>query len=1061
MTADRPQMPAVRRAGPNAMLFRALLPLILMVCCGPATGQAATEDAPRAAVDAYIRAVLGREIASALKVCTARPALLPKLQALTAEAIALGMASDAAVRVLYRIGDNEMAVVRLIVGWSDAKGKHSLALDFRVDREPEGWLIQGTRDANEYVKQALVTAAGADAWREIIAGNLELIDAALALQIRRDATELSRKSKHDEALRSSDAAFAVAESLQSDYEIGYCYLNRGTLWKRKTEWNPALADYEMARKHFSKAKDAEGEAKTQTYAAAIYSQLGLMEKALKFYRSGLETARANHDEDAEANALQDISGALKHMGKPGEALTLNREARAIRARRKERSKEATLMANEAGILGDLERHGEALALLYKALGVLRDANEAGSVGYALVSLGYTLESVGRPHEARDQYIEARRAFETVDDKYGQMMALHNLAGIQAKLGDIGRALDSGVLSAKLADEIDERRFQAQTHGLLQQILLQEKRYVEALEYLGPGLEAARAMGNRVQEASVLMAAGFALTRLGRADEARQRLDQARVLSEATASLLIQQQVWGCYGDLAAARKDWPTACAAYAKAITFVERRRLETREQSLKSSLLRQHVPTYRSLIQSLVETGNVREAFAASERAKARSLGDLLQGGKVNLRKKMTTGERQRERALEDRLQQLAKQMEGAVSTDEIDGLQLQIEKVRREADEFRLALYLQRPDLETRRAEFRPVALSEINAAILAPAPGTAVLSYTFLRDECFLFVVDRPRGDGARLTLVRTSVSVDDIRADAEALWRNVAVPTGNYTRSARSLFGRLVAPAARLLAGKSHLVIVPDSSAPPMPFAALLDARNQPLAARYSISYAPSVTALVRMVRVAGSRKTAGKGLLAVGSPRFARGFTPLPATADEVRRIAALAKGKARILTGLSATRPSVEAAAHHARYIHFATHGILNEISPMQSAVVLSKSGDDDGLLRARDMADMNLNADLVVLSACETALGRQFSGEGVLGLTWALFVGGATASIASQWQVYDESTRTLMVDLYRRLFATGAKRASMAEALRQAQMAVRRNPKYAHPYYWAPFALSGAWLR
>jgi CHAT domain-containing protein len=111
--------------------------------------------------------------------------------------------------------------------------------------------------------------------------------------------------------------------------------------------------------------------------------------------------------------------------------------------------------------------------------------------------------------------------------------------------------------------------------------------------------------------------------------------------------------------------------------------------------------------------------------------------------------------------------------------------------------------------------------------------------------------------------------------------------------------------------------------------------------------------------------------------------------------------------------------------------------------------------------MADMSLRADLVVLSACQTALGQQLGGEGVLGLTWALFVGGATATLATQWQVADESTRALMVDFYQRLFPRGRRGTHVAEALRQAQLRVRKDPRYRHPYYWAPFVLNGCYMR
>jgi CHAT domain-containing protein len=110
------------------------------------------------------------------------------------------------------------------------------------------------------------------------------------------------------------------------------------------------------------------------------------------------------------------------------------------------------------------------------------------------------------------------------------------------------------------------------------------------------------------------------------------------------------------------------------------------------------------------------------------------------------------------------------------------------------------------------------------------------------------------------------------------------------------------------------------------------------------------------------------------------------------------------------------------------------------------------------RDMMNLNLHCDLVVLSACETALGQQVQGEGVLGLTWALFVAGSRSNLVTQWNVNDGSTSLLMQDFYQRLKSDVPHR-SKAEALRQAQIALLKNGKYQHPAYWAPYVLFGDW--
>ena len=144
---------------------------------------------------------------------------------------------------------------------------------------------------------------------------------------------------------------------------------------------------------------------------------------------------------------------------------------------------------------------------------------------------------------------------------------------------------------------------------------------------------------------------------------------------------------------------------------------------------------------------------------------------------------------------------------------------------------------------------------------------------------------------------------------------------------------------------------------------------------------------------------------------------------------------------------------------MHLATHGILNDAAPMYSQIVLSQSDEgEDGLLEAWEIMKLNLNADLVVLSACESGRGRVGAGEGVIGLTWALFVAGSPTSVVSQWKVESTSTSQLMVEFHRNLQSkTRKSRLSKAEAWQRAALKMLRTKNFRHPFYWAGFILVG----
>jgi CHAT domain-containing protein len=165
---------------------------------------------------------------------------------------------------------------------------------------------------------------------------------------------------------------------------------------------------------------------------------------------------------------------------------------------------------------------------------------------------------------------------------------------------------------------------------------------------------------------------------------------------------------------------------------------------------------------------------------------------------------------------------------------------------------------------------------------------------------------------------------------------------------------------------------------------------------------------------------------------------------------------QSRVYLGAEALEERFKAEAANYRILHLATHGVLSGNSPMYSHIVLSQSGGsgkEDGLLEAREILDLDLKADLAVLSACETARGRVGAGEGVIGLSWALFVAGVPATVVSHWKVQDASTRQLMVEFHRQMKSNPAR--GKAEALRQAALNVMKTARL--PYFWAGFMLVG----
>jgi CHAT domain-containing protein len=168
--------------------------------------------------------------------------------------------------------------------------------------------------------------------------------------------------------------------------------------------------------------------------------------------------------------------------------------------------------------------------------------------------------------------------------------------------------------------------------------------------------------------------------------------------------------------------------------------------------------------------------------------------------------------------------------------------------------------------------------------------------------------------------------------------------------------------------------------------------------------------------------------------------------------------GRSKVYVGNNAHETTAKSEMPNYRIVQLATHGILNNASPMYSHLVLAqneKDPNEDGLLEAWEMKDLDLKADMVILSACDTARGKISSGEGVIGMTWAMFIAGAPTTVASQWKVESFSTTELMLEFHRQLLAK--KRVSKAEALRRASLKVMKMRGFEHPSYWAGFIVVG----
>jgi CHAT domain-containing protein len=275
--------------------------------------------------------------------------------------------------------------------------------------------------------------------------------------------------------------------------------------------------------------------------------------------------------------------------------------------------------------------------------------------------------------------------------------------------------------------------------------------------------------------------------------------------------------------------------------------------------------------------------------------------------------------------------------------------------------------------------------------------------------------------------------------------------------ARELYRLLLEPAAAALRGKTSIQLVADGPLWELPFQALISPAGKYWVETVTLAWAPSLTFL-RDQTIRSRGVAPSLALFALGDPAVP-GAPAIPALRRQVLGLASLYPNSSVVRTGVEANEATFRQYAPAARVIHVASHGIADRENAMRSRLLLAGSPDvgadtsHDGWLEAWELMALDLKADTAVLSACETGRGHVADGEGLVGLTWALFAAGVHHTVVSQWRVESQSTTTLMAGLHRRM-RDGE---GPAAALRSSVLALMKDARYRHPFYWGAFVAAG----
>jgi CHAT domain-containing protein/Tfp pilus assembly protein PilF len=597
-------------------------------------------------------------------------------------------------------------------------------------------------------------------------------------------------------------------------------------------------------------------------------------------------------------------------------------------------------------------------------------------------------------------------------------------------------------------------------------------------------------------AMVLGNLGDVAVRRGQVVEAARLFDRALALTRRLApDTVTHAEALRRAASLASRNGDLPDAAALLDQAVSALEAqgRRLGGAED-VRAGFSTVTAGIYAEYVDTLLALNREADAFAALERSRARAFLNTLAERDLVFEKDLSPALVRARQDLNheyDQVQASLADLDAGRDAAEIDRLHARMRGLR--DARAQLAARIRQASPRLAALEYpEPLDVESLQRAL---DPGTVLLSYAVGKDASRLFVVERrTAGVSPRLTVHALPVGGDELRRRVSDLRRIIERRgTTDQLKQARleqsaQLFDLLVAPAARQVNAAERVLISPDGPLHSLPFAALT--RRPPASAgasrpaQYFVEWKPIHTVVSATVyaelRRAPSAASRTMTLVAFGDPAYPTGgaapgdsadaqlraltragfsLEPLPAARDEVTAIGRHFGGRATLHLGAEATEARAKNLSS-VRYLHFATHGLLDDRFPLNSALALTIPGRPDdgenGLLQAWEIFEqVRLDADLVTLSACETALGAEASGEGLLGLARAFHYAGARSVLGSLWSVADRSTATLMADVYRHL-QDGV---SKDEALRRAQRAAIENPETSDPFHWAGFTLSGLW--
>lgn len=913
--------------------------------------------------------------------------------------------------------------------------------------------------------------------------------------------------KFEEALELWRRAGDPTGQARTLHTIGYVYL-------KLEEHAEALPRFEAALPLWRAARDAGGEADTLINLGVVCRRLGRQEDAVQHYRRALDTMGENGKRRV---VLSNLAQIHTDLGELDQALACYRQAIGLCLEAEDPVGAAKVQVNLGYFYRDLQEHRRALDLFHSAIPVLRQAEADKFLAAALNNLGVAYGVLGQHRRATTYLEEALVINRRTDDTRNESRTLSNLGWSLHYQGEPRSALLYLEQTLELRKEASNDEATASVWHNAARSYHSVGEIAKALRYYERSLELKKVLGDERGIAVTLTEMAAIHLERGRYEESLRLIDEALELSgdvedqrNQAVALLVRARVERRWGDPRA-------ALAAVEEAIGIVESRRSKIGSALQRAAFLATKHRFYELWVELLMErhlaqpaAGFAGRALAASERGRARSLVDMIEGAQMEVRRRAGDELERHEQELLRKVHRLEIRRERAArrngTAPEAERLEHQLIPALAELEQVQSKIYRSSPAYAA-LAEPKTLDVVDLRQQILDD--DTVLMELALGEERSFLWVV---KAAGLEVFVLPDRASVDAAaRRVVDLLTARERAPEGEtlaqrsariqqadaaYPAAAAALSDMILLPA--VAASRAHRwLVVTDGALSYVPFGALADPWRegepaegwQPLIRRHEIVRLPSASSLAAL-REQPRRERPARPLLVLADPVFDTQDPRLaeleidgsPAPGEPDPRTA----GGESVLRRLTFSSREAEAIAAHVpsadadvrlgfeaakslvtsprlasyRVVHFATHGILDDRVPQLSALKLSMYDRDgrrvDGSLKLHDIYNLQLAADLVVLSACQTALGEEIRGEGLIGLTRGFMYAGVPRVLATLWTVQDRASMELMDRFYQGMLRDGERPAA---AIRNAQLSLLERQHFSAPYYWAGFELQGEW--